>query len=100
MAYKELDQLSLDVIQCMKDGFGCHYGAWKATQDPVRIEKNGIPEGWNVCVYCGTAFKPTTKRKQLYCGAWCQRQVSFKRWEQRKMEQRRAENGWTKVDGC
>jgi hypothetical protein len=70
-----MDNLSKDMIQCKKDGFDCHYGAWKATQDPVKIEKKDIPDGWRACAYCGIPFKPKTKRKQLYCGGVCQKQA-------------------------
>jgi hypothetical protein len=71
----ELDKLSLDMIECKKAGFGCHYGSWKATQNPVKTEKKDLPEGWRVCAYCGTAYKPTSRRPQTYCGAYCQRQA-------------------------
>ena len=74
----KLDKLSLDMIECEKAGFGIHYGAWKATQKPVEIEKN-IPEGWRVCAYCNVTYKPTTKRKQTYCGAYCQQQALYER---------------------
>lgn len=79
MSKRELDKLSLDMIECAKAGFGFHYGAWKATQKPVEIEKPGIPEGWRVCAYCGIPYKPTTKRKQTYCGAVCQRDALYER---------------------
>ena len=37
---KELDKLSLDMIECEKAGFGVHYGAWKAAQEEkARKEK-------------------------------------------------------------
>lgn len=72
MAKKQLDKLSLDMIECAKAGFGVHYGRWKATQIPKKIEPLGIPEGWLVCAQCGTPFKPKTKRKQYYCEAQCQ----------------------------
>lgn len=68
---KQLDKLSLDMIQCAKDGFGVHYGAWKATQPVVKIEKEK-PDGFCVCEYCGQWYKPKSKRLQKYCGAYCQ----------------------------
>lgn len=87
MSKRELDKLSLDMIECKKAGFGCHYGAWKATQKPVAIKEHGIPEGWRVCAYCGIPFKPTTKRKQTYCDAVCQRQAVYDRkWRGNKDE--------------
>ena len=67
---KKLDKLSLDMIECKKAGYGCHYGAWKATQDrPVAIQKKKIPENWKVCPYCGNSFKPSKYGgdRQVYC---------------------------------
>ena len=46
---RELDKLSLDMIECKKAGFGCHYGAWKALQGNTIKKEEGIPEGWQVC---------------------------------------------------
>lgn len=69
---KQLDNLSLDMIQCKKDGYGVHYGKWKANQKPVEIVPGEIPEGWRVCANCGRPFKPKTKRIQYYCEAYCQ----------------------------
>lgn len=69
---KQLDKLSLDMIQCEKDGFGVRYGKWKAAQTPVKIEPKGLPDGWKKCAYCGKPFKPKTKRIQYYCEANCQ----------------------------
>lgn len=75
MAKKEMDKLSLDMIECEKAGYGVHYGAWKAAQTnqtaPVVVEQK-IPEGWLVCEYCGKAFKPKTKRPQRFCEVECQ----------------------------
>ena len=73
MAKKQLDKLSLDMIQCEKDGYGVHYGKWYAAQNrPVKIEPKGLPDGWKKCAYCGKPFKPKTKRIQYYCEAQCQ----------------------------
>lgn len=69
---KQLDKLSLDMIECEKAGYGVRYGSWKATQtNPVVVEQK-IPEGWLVCEYCGKAFKPKTKKKQRFCEVECQ----------------------------
>ena len=103
---KELDKLSLDMIQCKKDGYGCHYGTWRADQDrPVVIEKkDAIPEGWIACKHCGKYFKPYSKRQQ-YCEISCQKAAQKIRdgdkWNeyyrlrnaQRRAEQRRASDG-------
>lgn len=87
---RDLDKLSLDMIQCEKDGYGCHYGAWKAAQDrPVTIEKE-IPDGWLVCQRCGRVFKPKTKRKQFYCDAMCQRAVQIEKYRAKALERQQA----------
>lgn len=73
---KELDKLSLDMIECKKDGFGCHYGAWYASKNrPVTIEKKDeLPEGWRVCLRCGKPFKPNKYgKRQVYCDVFCQK---------------------------
>lgn len=71
---REPTKLELDMIECEKAGFGVHYGAWKATQKPVPIEK-GIPEGFRICIGCGKPFKPNTPNsKQIYCDVTCQKQ--------------------------
>lgn len=72
---KELDKLALDMIRRKADGYGCHYGAWKAMQErPVEIKpKDGeVPDGWLVCQHCGKAFKPKSHRPQKYCDSVCQ----------------------------
>lgn len=101
---KELDKLSLDMIQCKKDGFGCHYGAWKALQDkPVEVieKKVEIPEGWRVCKNCGNLFKLGSYGKnRVYCDVTCQRQAASKNkkskyntreYNRRYMEKKQAE---------
>lgn len=68
---KEPDKLALDMIECKKAGFGCHYGKWKALQPVVEVEKV-MPDNFRSCEYCGQWYKPTSKRAQKYCGAACQ----------------------------
>ena len=70
MAKKQLDKLTLDMIQCEKDGYGVHYGRWKATQPIVKPVLDGLPEGWKVCPHCGKEFKPKLPQ-QKYCDASC-----------------------------
>lgn len=84
---KELDNLDRDMIRCKADGYGCHYGAWKARQErPVVVKpKEGeIPEGWLVCQYCGKAFKPKSKRPQKYCEVYCMIEAQKERNRKRK----------------
>lgn len=54
------------------------YGKWKAMQKPAKVEKK-IPDGWQVCQYCGKPFKPKTKRKQKYCDVGCQKSALYER---------------------
>lgn len=87
---KELDNLSKDMIKCKKDGYGCHYGAWKAAQKRNDVKrKDEIPEGWLVCNHCGKPFKPKTKRKQLYCDVACQRAVQLAKDKEKRTEYHR-----------
>ena len=72
MARKELDKLSLDMIQCEKDGYGVHYGRWKAMQQPVKVVSE-IPDGWKRCPQCGKPFKPRCGKK--YCDEVCRKQA-------------------------
>jgi hypothetical protein len=80
MAEKEPNKLALDMIQCKKDGFGCHYGAWMAVQNrPVVIEKKNY-EGWKVCPHCGKYFKPNhPNNRQIYCELNCQKAAQRER---------------------
>lgn len=96
---KELGKLSLDMIECKKAGYGCHYGAWKATQDnPVKV-KEGIPDGWLICKRCGKAFKPTIKRIQKYCDVGCQRQDQYERDRQKNTQYQRERRARLKERG-
>jgi hypothetical protein len=72
MKNTEPDKLAQDAAAAKAANMS--YGKWKAMQEPVKIERNGIPDGWLICAYCGIPFKPTTKRRQFYCGAACQKQ--------------------------
>ena len=84
---KELDNLSLDMIQCKADGFGCHYGQWKALNGSTKVkEEDSSPQGWLICQYCGKPFKPNTRRLRKYCDAVCQRQATI----ERNMDKKRA----------
>ena len=83
MAKKELDKLSLEMIQCERDGFGVSYGRWKATQKPVKIEPVGISENTPKCPECGAyIFHP--RHNQIYCCFDCQRRGASRRMNQKK----------------
>ena len=67
-----MDNLSADMIQCKKDGFGCHYGAWKALQKakpvaPVKEEKKSD----RFCEYCGKEIPVNAHRRQRFCNPNC-----------------------------
>lgn len=80
-----MDNLSKCMIQCKKDGYGSHYGAWRAAQgDVLIVNDNGIPEGFMKCPRCGELFKPKTKQK--YCGAYCQNRASVDRCKKKRKE--------------
>lgn len=96
---KQLDKLSLEMIQCEKDGFGVHYGRWKALQNPVKIEPPGLPEGWLICKQCGKPFKPTTRRKQFYCGAVCGNAATQAKHREKKLIQMKEYRERKKAEG-
>lgn len=79
MAKEQLDNISLAMIQCEKDGFGVRYGRWKATQPIVKPVPLELPEDWKVCPNCGKAFKPKLKQ-QKYCEALCGKDAQHKRY--------------------
>lgn len=66
-----MTNLDRDLIQCEKDGFGCHYGKWKATQEPININS----EKRKICKCCGKPFTPHKQKNQLYCDINCQREM-------------------------
>lgn len=84
--HKELDNLSKDMIQCKKDGYGVHYGNWKAAQNPVEYKKPPLPSDWRVCPWCNTPFKLKNNRKRIYCDVYCQRAAQEARERQKKKE--------------
>lgn len=74
---KEMDKLSLDMIQCKKDGYGCHYGKWKAMQEPVVIEPKpelGVVR-YGVCRHCGNTFAMYDQRVRVYCNEQCRNEA-------------------------
>lgn len=75
-----MDNLAKCMIQCKADGYGCHYGAWRAAQGGAFLMKEDtIPAGWKKCEYCGELFKPTKRSDQRFCGVYCQRRNADKR---------------------
>jgi hypothetical protein len=76
------DKLALDMIRCKKDGFGCNYGRWKATQPPEPIEED--TSGMKPCKRCGKMFKPRTT--QVYCDINCQYLAKLERQRKHKEE--------------
>ena len=83
-----MDNLSKCMIQCEKDGFGVHYGRWRAAQENVQIVEK-VPDGWRKCKHCGKPFKPYNN--QQYCEVRCQYLASRERERQRKLERNSSE---------
>jgi hypothetical protein len=92
---REPDNLALDMIQCKKDGYGIHYGAWYAAQNrPLKIETvEGMPKGWQRCKWCNRIYKPTKKGRQLYCDISCQKAAQNARSREMKEASRREQDG-------
>ena len=77
MSKKKLDKLSKDMIQCAKDGFGVHYGRWKATQEiVVPVVEKKLPAGWKKCEACGRPIKSGKGKK--FCDEVCRLSVYHK----------------------
>ena len=91
MAKKEPDKLAQDAAAALAAGMS--YGKWKALQcnSTAKVEQS-VPDGWLVCNYCGKAFKPKTKRKQLYCEPVCQAAASRERCRENYNAYKRAYN--------
>ena len=81
-----MDNLDMCMIQCKKDGYGVHYGAWRAAQKEVPVFVEEVPQNAKKCPWCGEMFVPNSYRRQLYCGAYCSHQASYKRHRQSKKE--------------
>ena len=82
-----MDNLSKCMIQCKADGFGVHYGAWRAAQGDTIEVKTVIPEGWRECEYCGKLFKPYNKRLQRFCEAGCQVAAANARYKEKRAKE-------------
>lgn len=89
-----MDNLSKCMIQCKKDGYGVHYGAWRAAQGdaPVFVDDT-VPKGFTICPYCGKSFFQNGKRPRKYCDAVCQNMASYYRCRPKKKKKEGAEDG-------
>ena len=89
---KNLDNLAADMIQCKKDGFGCHYGKWKALQPFIRFKRElpiELDDGKRVCKTCGAEFYYYGKGIKQFCSSSCYQVDYYQRVKLRRM----AENG-------
>ena len=89
---KQLDKLSLDMIQCAKDGFGVRYRAWKATQKDKPVKPIVATESddlgcTRVCVWCGKEFYRADKRTRRYCDDICRRAANYKYKRKKPLEE-------------
>lgn len=88
MAKKKMDKLSQEVAMALAAGMS--YGKWKAMQAPAKITpKTDMPEGWRKCEWCGTWYKPKTKRPQKFCELSCQVNCREARRKQKDAEYKR-----------
>lgn len=98
-----MDNLAADMIQCRMDGYGCHYGKWKALQ-PVGQIKRRTPEafddGRRVCENCGAVFFHYGSGAMRFCSVSCRKTAyyennkqRFKDAYQRRKAERMAVNG-------
>ena len=72
--------LDLDLIQCEKDGYGCSYGKWKATQEVKKfepVETNAFSV--YICEYCGEEFTRKHFRPVRFCSDKCRNASYYKK---------------------
>lgn len=80
----KLDKLSLDMIQCEKDGYGVHYGAWRAAQEAKKAQtppqaKCDQPERYKyICQKCGKEFYATNGKPRKFCSDQCRSAFYYK----------------------
>lgn len=69
---ESMDKLAWENAQALAAHMS--YGKWKAKQSPAKLisVSEDIPAGWSRCEWCGTLYKPKSKRPQKYCQAYCQ----------------------------
>lgn len=99
-----MDNLSAEMIQCKKDGFGCHYGKWKALQGAKPIPKPELPDdNISYCLYCGKKFVNKSGRKR-FCDHTCSNLHNYYQNRERylakarRIRERKQENGETESD--
>lgn len=76
-----MDNLSADMIQCKKDGFGCHYGKWKALQEqkPIEPKEESLDAGYKKkCEWCGVEFI-FSRKTQRFCSMKCYQSEYYNR---------------------
>ena len=76
-----MDRLSRNALRAREAGMT--YGKWKALQ-PVEQKQEVVEEDLPLCEWCGTPFKPTSKRPQKYCNYVCCSQANAQRVKERK----------------
>ena len=88
---KDLSPLDLDLIQCEKDGFGCHYGKWKPWHDAQKLEQEKPPNKTDpdvivkrICDNCGVEFVRHDKRQRKYCCDACRESANHRMEQERK----------------
>ena len=106
---KHMDNLTRDVLEAERLGYGCHYGRYKADHphtspaEPAprcvpKKDTTPISERPRTCVMCGKTFYSSNPRPLKYCGPECQyaaNQMHVKeryRRNKEKMKQEEMEN--------
>lgn len=99
-----MDNLSNDMVQCKKDGFGCNYGKWKALQGEKKIAKPEPPkEKIAKCAHCGKEFVNKYGWRK-YCDDTCRNLHNYYQNRERylakakRMRERKKENAETESD--
>lgn len=66
-----MDRLARNAMLARQAGMS--YGKWKAMQQPVKIVKPEVPEGWRKCKHCGEPFPG--KQGKRFCSDECRREA-------------------------
>lgn len=89
-----MDQLGMDALRCMQDGYGFHYGHWKADhqntqaeneplikkheeEQRLTAEERRIQRRMKVCPVCGELFLPS-KALRVCCSKECRAKYNSK----------------------
>jgi hypothetical protein len=92
---KETNPIILDMRQCEKDGYGVHYGWWRAAGHKRNNEAESLREyETRICKRCGKRFSMEGRNAaSLYCSPECQQKMQAERHYKKMKNKKRKTNG-------